>query len=290
MQGGAVAFLNRDTSKAVEEYCHAVQLAEAHSLGDECLAGSIERLVHARRTAQPESDVSGLQQRATELRTRLTLETDRRLAETVAAKGSQHPDVAECLSRCAFQSLVIGDAEKAIALHKQALSIRRNAFGELHFEVANTLTIIAGVYSLRLRNEEAAAALCEQAVAILEKLYEALDASDSSSKNIAMSLKGNLENLATDAFRRGDFNRAEQIYRRIMEILVQTCEPGQCQLPCNAPIFVKVLIHQRKFDEAESILEMARKRGLLEKGYLAPKYQEALAELYQATGQAPAAQ
>jgi hypothetical protein len=163
------------------------------------------------------------------------------------------------------------------------LAIRKAAFGELHFEVANTMTIIAGIHLLHERNEEAAEFLWEQATSILERLYR----ESGSDTKVAMGLKGNLENLAGRAYDRGDFEKAESLFRRIIAISAQL---GGCAQPCNVPTFARVLVRLGKHEEAEHVLNAAKKQPSQFAGLTGLAFRDAFIDLYKATGREDEAQ
>jgi hypothetical protein len=131
---------------------------------------------------------------------------------------------------------------EAIALYRRALNIRTEALGEFHFDVANTLTIMAGVYSPDERNEVSRAELWQRAVEILEQLHANPDID---APNVAMALRGNLENLATHRYQQSDFAAAETLFCRAIEVTTRAFGAGSAQ-PCNLPTYAKVLIRQGK--------------------------------------------
>jgi tetratricopeptide (TPR) repeat protein len=268
-QAAQNALITHDFSTAADEYENAVELAERFHLGDELVAESLEGLAAARSRADEPPDIASLFNRACEIR-------DRLLAENEASLGPDHLEIAACLDRCAFHRLMQKKPSEAIAFHQRAFAIRKNALGELPFDVANTLTIMAGVFSMHERNKDAAAELWQRAVAILERLH---DNPDTDTQNVAMSLKGNLENLAVHAFHQGDYPAAEALFQRVIEVITKSSGPDSCAQLCNVPTYAKVLARQHKYDEAENVINAATRNP-----HNVAACKDVLIELYRATG------
>lgn len=266
---GQSALTKRDFAAAANEFQRAIELAERYHLTDEYLVESLEGLAAARFRAEKSSDVEFLFTRASEIR-------DRLLAETEASLGPDDLKVAECLDRCAFHRSRRGSNSEAIALYQRALEIRQSAHGELHFDVANTLTIMAGVCYRRQSDSEPRAELWQRAVRILEHLH---DNPETDSLEVAFGLHGNLENLAVHQFKQGDFAAAEALFRRAIEVLNEFHGESESHQLCNVPTYAKVLIRQSKYREAEDVLSTS-----MHNRRLRAMCKDALIELYESTG------
>ena len=233
------------------------------------MADSLEGLATARSLADESAEVHAIEHRASEIR-------DRLLAEEEASVPRDQPAIAECLDRCAFHRLTKGNKSEAIRLFERALHIRKSVFGEVHFNVANSITILAGACSFRDHNNARTAELWKDAVEILERLYED---PDTRTANVVSSLTGNLENLAMRAFAKDDFDAAESLFRRVVHLNTQFFGKERCAQPLNSPAFAHILMHRSEFGEAESILKASNNVT-----HMAAARKRVLIELYEATG------
>jgi tetratricopeptide (TPR) repeat protein len=274
MRDAVSALVSQDFATAANLYQQAVEVAERSALDDTYLAESLEGLAAARSRNDEAADVSDLVDRAREIR-------DRDLVEQEVVYGPVSLEVAECIDRCAFHRLRKKNPSAAIALYERALAIRESVLGELHFDVANTLMIMGGVYSLFQRDRDAAATLWRRAAELLERLHTN---PETDSQDVAMSLRGCLENLAVHAFFAGEYDESESLFRRVVQVANESFGSGSCSRPCNPHFFARVLIRQQKYDEAEDMLKPALSRRSLPAGH-----REALVELYRATGRDEAA-
>ena len=264
------ALTTHNYQTAANEYHAAVELAEELNLDERIIADSLEGLAVALSLTNATVDVGPIWQHATQIR-------DSLLAESEKSLGMHNLTTAECLGCCASNRAMQRKYDEAIDFHQRALEVRKRLHGEFHFDVANTLTVMAGIYRMHQGDKETAAELWSQAAKILECLHEN---ADTNSTKVAASLRGNLENLAVYAYDRGDYGMSENLFRRVVDVLNSTCATTGRTLPCNAPTFAKVLIHQKKFEEAENILDAAATCN----SRLAAAYNEAKIELYKATG------
>lgn len=264
------ALKRRDFVVAAEKYEQALQIADQRNFGDDCVVDCLDGLNAARLNIDRQADHSAIRLRAKVIR-------ERQLAETEAANGADHPDVAECLSRLAFHALQERNLTKAIELEFRSLEIRKRSHGERSFDVANKLMNIASLYDLQVHDQELSASLWEQAVAILEQL----NAADPTNSNVAISLTGGLENLANAAFDCGDMEKAESYFRRVTDLAKQY-RGNECQF-CNVPSFAKVLVRVGKHAEAERMLSATQWRNAPFKKHFEKSNKEAWIELYEAT-------
>ena len=240
------AFNADDYELAADGFQRILELAERDKLGDEYVADSLEGLATARSLADESAEVQAIEHRASEIR-------DRLLAEKEASVPPGHAAIAECLDRCAFHRLRQGNKSEAIQLFERALHIRKGVLGEVHFDVANSITILAGAYSFRDHHNVRTAELWKDAVEILERLF---DKPETRTYGVVISLTGNLDNLAMRAYEQDEFDTAESLFRRVVEVNSAFFGPEGCVQPLNAPAFARVLMHRGGFDEAEGVLKV----------------------------------
>ena len=258
-----------DYEGAAERYRQALALAERFQLGDECLADSLEGFATCRSLADKSADVESIERQASEIR-------DRLLAKEEASTPPDDAAIAECLDRCASHRLREGRKSEAIRLYERALHARRRAFGDAHFDVANSLTVLASAYSFRDHHCAKTAELWKDAVEILASLFAN---TETRTWEVVASLTGNLENLAMRAYEHDDRDTAEGLFRRVVEVNSVYFGPEGCVQPLNSPAFARILMHRGEFGEAEGILK-ADSNDV----HLATARRQALIELYETNG------
>lgn len=263
------ALAAEDYEAAAEKYQRALELAEQHELGDEYVADSLEGLAAARSCAGAFAEAEAIEHRASEIR-------DRLLSEEEVSVPPDHAAIAECLDRCAFHRLREGMGSEAIRLFERALHIRRSMFGDNHFEVANSITILASAHSSRDHYSGKAGELWKDAVKILETLFAR---TETRTYEVVASLTGNLENLAMRAYEQDDFDTAEGLFRRVVAVNSTFFGHEGWEQLLNSPAFARILMHRGKLDEAESVLKAA-----CSDHHLAAARRQALIELYETTG------
>lgn len=258
-----------DYAIAADRYECALELAERLELGDGFVADSLEGLAAARSLAGESAEVGPIDQRASDTR-------DRLLAEEEASLLPDQAAIAKCLDQCASHRLMQGKKSEAILLYERALEVRKSVFGELHFDVANSIAALASAHSHRDHNNSRTVELWQDAVDILERLF---GEPETRTHEVASSLTGNLENLAMRAFAQDDFDTAETFFRRVVQVNSEFLGGESCVQPINAPAFARVLMHRSEFDEAETILKAADSEPIL-----ADERRRTLIELYEAAG------
>jgi hypothetical protein len=268
-QAAKSASMKRDFQTAAEEYKVAVELAEQFQLGDVGLARSLEGLAAAQWCIDKSDPCRLIRERASAIR-------DKILAIKEATLGPDHLEIAKCLDRCAHHRRTQNKPSDAIAFYQRAYEIRKSALGEVHVDVANTLTLMAGVYVLNLRDKISAAELWQRGISILEHLS---DDPHSKTQPVATALQGNLHCLACFRFEQGDYSGAEVLFRRLDEVTKESFESELSMPRFSTPIYAKTLIRLQKYQEAKAVLDAATRHPKLD-----DLFKEADTELYQAMG------
>lgn len=228
----------------------ALRIAETGCVSAAELAETLEGLALTRMLIERDADVAGLLDRAETVH-------HQSLEETLAKFGNSHPKTAQAYSNLATHHLIRRCTTAALSCYEQVLEIKQRAFGEQHFEVANTLMIMGGIHPIEAEKTK----LWQRAVSVLEYLLAHPDQCDAdSSSHVSRALRGGLENLALQAYHENLFADAEEYFRRALATCPTTGSQQTCTL-CNAPAFGKVLLAQQKFDEAELFLTEAVANG-----------------------------
>ncbi len=161
--------------------------------------------------------------------------------------------LADALQKRAFDRLGRGRAPDALRDLHRALALRRLSLGEVSFEVANTLTIIASLWAIEQSDAERAATLWQQAIRIYEKLHsDLLNTDGENTRDVALGLKGNLENLALYWHEKGCYPESERLFRRAMEVLERVFGADASNMLCNNDIFSDVLAKQRNTPQSHT--------------------------------------
>jgi hypothetical protein len=175
--------------------------------------------------------------------------------------GEENPDrsgEAEALEHLAWECLFHGRLAEAIDYHRQALAARERAFGPDHWEVANSLIVLAGVIGRGDSALPEVEALTRRAAGIYESLVRRLEAEGGEPFDHAIQgLLGALTNLALIAEDRGDLDAAEAGYRDIQGRLERHYGPDRGYIHPSLAGFAHLLIRRGKAAEAESILRAA---------------------------------
>jgi hypothetical protein len=257
-------------------FLDALYIAETGCVSAAELADTLEGLAGTRIRAEKDVDIAGVFDRA---------ETARQhaLEETIAEFGDDHLETAEAYYKFAFHNIIRKRPVAAISYLEKTLAIKRTAFGEHHFEVANTLMIMGGTHP----DESEKAQLWQRAVAILEHLLANPNKCEAdSSKHVPRSLRGGLENLACQAFYENRVADADEYFRRALATCSVTASKRSCTL-CNPATFGKVLLAQQKYDECEAFITIAISNG---GGFTKRACSEVLADLYDQSGRFQKAQ
>jgi tetratricopeptide (TPR) repeat protein len=158
---------------------------------------------------------------------------------------------ADVLERKAFRYLGRSEGAKALDCLQKALAVREATLGGASFDVANTLTVMAGIQALHQQDYEAAAPLWRRAIAVYEQLYHAkLGSGDSAEcRDLRRGLRGNLENLAVYAHGQGRYSDAVVLFTRAAEL----AEEGLGSLAsggiCNIELYSDALVKQAGVDQ-----------------------------------------
>jgi tetratricopeptide (TPR) repeat protein len=173
----------------------------------------------------------------------------------IGVSGMAFSSIAERMDRRAFRSLGRGRSAEAIGHLRKALAVREKTLGKDTIDVANTLTIMAGVFAMHQGNREQAATLWRRAADIYERLgrVQSSDLDDTKLRDIRIGLKGNLENLAVYYYERGDYSDAELFFRRTVDVLREELGSDAWRGICNLRLFSDSLVRQGKDDEFESL-------------------------------------
>lgn len=261
------ALATHDYPTAINGYRRAVELAEQLHPAGEPLAKTLHYLAMTLTYADGTADAGDLLNRAREIRLNV-------LAEKEASLGAMHLEVAECCDNLAESCGWQREPDAAIAFHKRALAIRIHAFGEDHYDVAMTLNCMANSH-WREHDRDAAAQVWQRAVAILDRLHEN---PETDSQYVGGLLRSTMQMLGLNAYERKDDAAAEAWFR-----LIALMTGDEFGLPGMAPIYAKVLVRLRKFEEAEVVLNAASKISMRATAWK-EACQEALIDLYNATG------
>jgi hypothetical protein len=172
----------------------------------------------------------------------------------------------------------------AASYYRQSLAIRERVLGPDHHEVADSLVRLAAVLGWDDKEHPEYEPLFRRAAGIYDRVYrDRLAAKDELFGHAVMSLEGALGTLAARAFQRGNLHEAEQGYRRIQTMIVESYGPDfYCTSP-TLPTFATVLIQLGKEAEAEELLRKVVDRmprlGSMDK-WIHHHCQTILADLY----------
>lgn len=254
---------------ACSSYLDALRIAETGCVSSTELADTLEGLAATKMRADSAAVVGDLLDRA---------ETARQhaLDETIVAFGDDDLETAKAYYKFAFHNIIRRRRAIAISYFEKTLSVKQFVFGELHFEVANTLMIMGGTHP----EEPEKTKLWQRACTILQHLLNHPDECDADfAKHVPRSLRGCLENLATQAFREHRIADAEKYFRRALATCTVTDSKQSCSL-CNAPTFGKVLLATQNYGECETFLTDAITNG---GDFTKRTCSEVLADLYDET-------
>jgi non-specific serine/threonine protein kinase/serine/threonine-protein kinase len=140
----------------------------------------------------------------------------------------------------------LGLHEQAEQMLQQALTLRRDAYGEEHLEVAQSLHNLAVLYRARGRFAEAESLL----VPALASKERSLGANH-------LDLAGTLTELAVIYRRQGRFDEAEPLFQRAVIIRERALGPDHPELARTLNSLANLYAVQGKFPEAEQLYRRA---------------------------------
>lgn len=161
-----------------------------------------------------------------------------------AALGPAHPEVATSWQNLGNVHFDQGRYEEAEVEHRRALELRRTIHGDQSVKVADSHNNLGGILHMQGRLEEAEA---EHRVAL--RVREDLLGSDHPS--VAMSLT----NLAGALDELGKVEDAEQALKRAIPTWEKALGPAHPTTLAASDNLATLLLGQRRFDEAASLLE-----------------------------------
>ena len=128
-----------------------------------------------------------------------------------------HPDVARSQDHLGVLMEVVGKPDESASRLRKALEIRRKTLGNKHPDVAKSLNNLAQYHMYRRTKQdyEAAQPLLNEALAIQQLSYE----------EDHPALCGTLENLAEVHRENEEFDDAEELYLKILDIRLNTLGP-----------------------------------------------------------------
>ena len=144
----------------------------------------------------------------------------------------------------------VRDSWEAIPLAERALTIRENALGPEHQDVAASLNNLAMLYSDMVGDHSRAEPLYQRSLAIKEK------ALGPEHPDVALRLN----NLARLYIAMGDYGRAEPLYQRSLSIIEKAPTPGQLSALEIEGDIGRFYLAQGKLDEAYQIFKKQEKK------------------------------
>lgn len=140
----------------------------------------------------------------------------------------------------------LGVYDRAEALARHALTVRRETLGPRHPEVAASLNLLGWVLHERGGGREAE-----------PLLREAVDIRRDAGSRYAVDLSRSLNDLGVVLERRGDFEEAERLYREALLIRTSRLGEGHRSVGVTANNLATVLYRQGRFAEAVRSAEQA---------------------------------
>jgi serine/threonine protein kinase/tetratricopeptide (TPR) repeat protein len=192
------------------------------------LADTLEPLSRVRLSMGDPAEAGALASRVVEIRERTV--------------GEDHPLTARAMTRAALAADIVGHADEAEALYRQALEVQRR-HGDLR-EVATTLNLIANSRFRRDQFQEA------------EELYREAVAVEQQVSGGASPMAGHLlGNLAMVLHRQGRFEEAEETFLESVSIIETVLPPEHPDLATSLLPLGDFYLELGRLQEAEPVLE-----------------------------------
>lgn len=139
-----------------------------------------------------------------------------------------------------------GAMDKAEALYRESLAVRRSLYDRAHPDIATVLLNLGGVLMMQGRFDEAEP-LMRESVAMHEEIYKGEHANQA----IAIDRLGMLQ------YNRGKYDDAKTLLNQAREIFLRTVGPGHPFTATNASNLGNVLLDMKLLPEGEAVLREA---------------------------------